>query len=59
MIMLFLAPFHAVILAVWGRDLWADWRHPLTSDHNVLRLTPILGVVEIGWSGGVPKNRKR
>ena len=53
--MFFLLPFHAVILAVWGRNLWTDWRNPFHSDHSVLQILPVLGVVEMGWSSGTPK----
>jgi len=57
--LLFLLPFNVTIIAVWGRNLWADWRHPFTTtDHDALPLLPVLAVVQLGWSGNPPRNRK-
>jgi len=56
-LMFFLLPFNVVILAVWGRNLWANWRQPFSGDHDILPLLPILGLVQLGWAGYQPINR--
>jgi hypothetical protein len=34
----FVLPFEAVILPVWGRYIWADWKHAFPSEDNLLWL---------------------
>lgn len=40
-----LLPTSAPVLAVWARDVLADWREPFTGDHNVLRVVGVVGTV--------------
>jgi hypothetical protein len=39
-------PFNVVVLAVWGRNMWADWRQPFHWEHNPLYLLPTILLVE-------------
>ena len=47
LLLTFILPYHLVPMFVWARNLWLDWRTGFSSNHNVLRVIPLLGVVEL------------
>lgn len=56
--MVTLIPFNAPVLAVWGRNVWADFRHPFPGDHDALRILPLLMLVSLIVSGRSPRPKK-
>ena len=51
-------PFNAPILAVWGRNVWADYRHAFPGDFDAIRILPLLVLVSLCVSGRIPKPKK-
>lgn len=51
-------PFNAPILAVWGRNVWADYRHAFPGDYDAIRILPLLVLVSLCVSGRIPKPKK-
>ncbi|ORX38893.1 hypothetical protein BD324DRAFT_617810 [Kockovaella imperatae] len=47
LLLTFILPFNLVTLGIWARTLWLDWRSAFSSDHNILRVIPLLGLVEL------------
>jgi len=58
LLMVVLLPFNVTVLAVWGRNLWVNWRHPFPRNYDVLHILPLVVLVELWVSGHVPKPRK-
>ncbi|WVW79048.1 hypothetical protein I302_101011 [Kwoniella bestiolae CBS 10118] len=56
-LMLFLIPFKATTLLVWGRSLWMNWKHPLSTDHNILYIGPAVLLVALCVRGNSPQKR--
>ena len=51
LLMVVLIPFNAPVLAVWGRNIWADWRNPFPGDWDTIRILPLLTLVWLCVSG--------
>jgi hypothetical protein len=52
-----LIPFNAPVLAVWGRNIWADYRNPFPGDFDALRILPLLTLIWLLVSGRPIKSR--
>ncbi|WWD21069.1 hypothetical protein CI109_105550 [Kwoniella shandongensis] len=57
MLTLFILPFKATGLLVWGRSLWTNWSHPFTTDHNLFYIIPSTLVVALSSQGAALKKR--
>jgi len=51
LLLVVLIPFNAPVLAVWGRNIWADWRNPFPGDWDTMRILPLLALVWLCVSG--------
>ncbi|WVQ64185.1 uncharacterized protein L199_002347 [Kwoniella botswanensis] len=56
-LMIFLLPFKATTLLVWGRSLWTNWQHPLSIEHNILYVGPAVLLTVLCAGGSSPKKR--
>jgi hypothetical protein len=59
LLLVVLIPFNAPVLAVWGRNIWADWRNPFPGDWDIIRISPLLTLVWLCVSGRAVKPRPR
>jgi hypothetical protein len=59
LLLMVLIPFNAPVLAVWGRNIWADWRNPFPGDWDTIRILPLLTLVWLCVSGRPIKPRPR
>lgn len=41
LLLILLVPFNAPVLAVWGRNVWADYRNTFPGDYDALRIAPL------------------
>jgi hypothetical protein len=57
LLLIVLIPFNAPVLAVWGRNIWADWRNPFPGDWDTIRILPLLVLVWLCVSGRPVKPR--
>ena len=57
LLLIVLIPFNAPVLAVWGRNIWADYRNPFPGDWDALRILPLLALVWLCVSGRSIKPR--
>jgi hypothetical protein len=57
LLLVVLIPFNAPVLAVWGRNIWADWRNPFPGDWDAIRILPLLTLVWLCVSGRPIKPR--
>lgn len=57
--MVTLVPFNAPVLAVWGRNIWADFRHPFPADYDIFRILPLMMLVSLAVSGRTPRPKRR
>ncbi|OCF72438.1 hypothetical protein I204_06817 [Kwoniella mangroviensis CBS 8886] len=55
--MIFLLPFKATTLLVWGRSLWTNWQHPLSIEHNILYVGPSVLLTALCAGGSSPKQK--
>ena len=51
LLLIVLIPFNAPVLAIWGRNIWADYRKSFPGDCDVLRVLPLLTLVWLCVSG--------
>ncbi|WWD06458.1 hypothetical protein V865_004548 [Kwoniella europaea PYCC6329] len=56
-LMIFLLPFKATTLLVWGRSLWTNWQHPLSIEHNILYVGPAVLLTALCAGGSSPKQK--